>query len=133
MQTNVVIDEQRGNLIKIALQNLPFVPKEIFTISGVPQGTSRGAHAHRKMEQLLVLIQGEVEIKVRSASGECLVNLAKPGEYIYLAPLSWGQQTYKTSNAILQVFCSQEFDKSDYIHDLDNLEVEWSLINGLVQ
>ena len=130
MQMNVIMDKGRGNLIKIDLESLTFVPKEVFTISGAPIGIARGAHAHRKMEQLLVLIQGEVEIRVKSAAGELVENLIKPGEYIYLPPLSWGQQTYKTSNAILQVFCSQAFDKSDYIENMLELESEWKLSSG---
>ncbi len=121
------VDKNRGNLFKITLEELPFVPIEILTISNVPVGIKRGGHAHVVTHQLLLLVQGLIEINLITKNGPQTFVLKSPGENVYLEPLSWGEQTYLEPNSILQVLSSHEFNEEDYIYDLSELEKKWGL------
>ena len=121
-------EEGRGSLLKVSLFDLPFSCKEVFTISGVPAGVTRGRHAHKQNQQLLVLLRGEVEVKALSPSGIQFVILDKPGDSFFLPALTWGEETFIKENSILQVFASHLYDYDDYIFDLSELKGLWKSI-----
>ena len=53
----------KGLLAPIELGQLPFVPKRVFYVCGVPKGQERGNHAHYTTKQILTCIQGEIIVK----------------------------------------------------------------------
>lgn len=125
MQGILHVDPIRGNLLKIVTANLPFPPREILTISGVPAGTSRGGHAHRYTHQFLILVKGIVEIRIVKKEGLQCYLLKSPGESVHMEPFSWGEQIYISPDSILQVYCSHEYNPSDYIFEFSELEQAW--------
>tara|TARA_Y100000004_G_scaffold162538_1_gene191354 strand:- start:1135 stop:1527 length:393 start_codon:yes stop_codon:yes gene_type:complete len=91
-----------------------FDAKRMFYVTGVPKGSIRGYHAHKKDKQLLVCIKGSVKV--------CLDNGASPSEFlleegkaIFMDTLVWGTQEYLTGDDILLVLCSEEHDPDEYI------------------
>ncbi|MEX0828282.1 MAG: WxcM-like domain-containing protein, partial [Haliea sp.] len=56
------LTDERGSLLPLDWESLPFEPRRIFTVSCVPAGTVRGGHGHRTCAQLLVAIAGEIEV-----------------------------------------------------------------------
>ena len=126
MTIHLSIQADRGSLLKVSCEDLPFICKEVFTISGVPIGATRGSHAHKLSHQFLVLVQGEVDLKIIDKSGTFLVPLRNPGDFFYLPPLTWGEETFLTQDAILQVYTSHNYDPSDYILALSELEDLWA-------
>lgn len=124
------IDRMRGNLIKTELETLPFLCKESFTIFDVPTNTTRGFHAHIEAQQLLVLIQGAVELKVISKTGTEIILLDSPGDLFLLQPLCWGEQKFLTGDTVLQVYSSMTYDPEDYITSLSELQEKWTSASG---
>ena len=45
-------------------RDIPFQIKRIYYLTRVPENTIRGFHAHKKLEQVLICMNGEVTISV---------------------------------------------------------------------
>ena len=57
--------EDDGNLIPIeGGSDVPFDIKRIFYVYGVHDQDNRGKHAHHKTQQILICLQGELEVIV---------------------------------------------------------------------
>ena len=59
-----IIKDDDGTLVPIELSDLPFEPRRIFYVSGVPKGEERGNHAHFETQQILVCLQGSILVKL---------------------------------------------------------------------
>ena len=44
-----------------------------------------------------------------------------PGDHAFLDNMVWGEQEYLTGDDIMLVLCSTNFDKSDYIYDIEEI------------
>jgi hypothetical protein len=102
---------------------LPFEPKRIFIVKDVPIGTTRGRHAHKKCRQLLVCLNGVIRVNTLSKDNDSNEVLLQPGDSFLLENLVWGTQEYLTGKEIMMVFCSENYDKSDYITNYNTLFV----------
>ena len=71
--------DKRGKLIAIndVLNDVPFPIKRFMEISSVPEGETRGYHAHKTNEQLLLCFAGRIIIKTekRDQSGQIIIIL----------------------------------------------------------
>jgi hypothetical protein len=121
----LVFDEKRGDLLKVSLGDIPFLVKEVVTIFNVPIGVTRGCHAHKITQQLLVLISGKITVIIKSISGESRIVLDEPGDNVYLAPLNWGEQIFMAAGSVLQIYSSEAYDPDDYISDFSLLKEDW--------
>lgn len=108
-------DDERGSLLPIEFDQLPFVPQRLFTVSGMPAGTMRGGHAHRDGQQLLLCLQGRVEIHLRLRADEAHVTLLPKGSGLLIGPMIWCQQTYVCDGTVLLVMSSEPYDPNSYI------------------
>ena len=56
--------DSRGELcfVQSGTPPLPFDPKRVFWIYGVPEGQQRGCHAHRTCAELVFAVNGSVKI-----------------------------------------------------------------------
>jgi dTDP-4-dehydrorhamnose 3,5-epimerase-like enzyme len=106
--------EERGDLLPIDLDTLPFPPRRLFVVRGAPPGTVRGGHAHRRGEQLLVRLSGSIRVEVRRGSESDSVDLGDSGTGLLVPPGVWSSQTYLTADAALLVLCSHPYDPADY-------------------
>jgi hypothetical protein len=98
--------------------DLPFVPKRTFVVFDVPTRDVRGEHAHRVCHQFLVCVTGSVLAVVDDGEGrEEYASTVRPR--LYMPPMTWGTQYQYSSDAVLLVFASHEYDADDYIRDYD--------------
>ena len=126
MEIKSVSEENRGSLLKIVLDDLTFSPVEMLTINNVPVGTVRGMHAHKITEQLLLLVEGEIEVRAVFPHETIVVKLTNRGDYFYLPPLTWGEQKFLKLGTILQVYSSTIYDPTDYITEFAELKARWA-------
>lgn len=99
--------------------NIPFDIKRVFWTYETPDGVKRGHHAHYKTMQVLVCIQGEIEVETMQRNGEKQTFLlTSPDKGLYLPPSSWHTMVY-TKNAIQLVLASELYDSNDYIRDFN--------------
>lgn len=110
--------DHRGTLaIAEAQGELPFVPQRFFLVFDVPAGTSRGVHAHRTTDQLLVAASGTVAVSTDDGVRQREFVLDAPTAGLLLPRLVWASQHDFSVGAVLLVLASTHFEAADYIDD----------------
>jgi dTDP-4-dehydrorhamnose 3,5-epimerase-like enzyme len=98
---------------------LPFEIKRVYYICGVSVGVTRGFHAHKTLEQLLVAPIGCVDVEMDDGCGNKeLYVLDSPEKILYIGASLWHTMTWR-SEAVLMVMASQEYNSDDYIRDYE--------------
>ena len=112
--------DKYGNLIPIEGNlDIPFEIKRIYFIYGVDKNITRGFHAHRKLHQILICVNGKVKIKIKTPSEEEIVELNDPSVGLYLGRMTWREMFDFSEDAVLLVLASQYYDEKDYIRNYD--------------
>ncbi len=112
------VTDSRGNLSFLEeLKDVPFEVKRVYWLNNVPEQQVRGGHAHKTGEQVIVSMQGTVEVVLESQSGERLsYTLDRSDQGLYIPPMWWGQMLFK-GKALLLGLASDEFMEDDYIRN----------------
>lgn len=114
------ISNKYGHLTPIeGKYDIPYEIKRIFYIYGVPNGNTRGHHAHRKTYQTLICIHGSLKVKVTTPELEKVYILDSADKGLMIGPMVWGEQFDYTEDAVLLVLASDYFDEDDYIRNYD--------------
>ena len=83
-------------------------------------GVSRGHHAHKKLEQILICVHGSCKVLLDNGREKEVVILDKPNEGIYISNDIWREMFDFTEDAVLMVLASELYDESDYIRNYDD-------------
>lgn len=114
------VQDLRGDLAFGEVEkHLPFAPRRIFSIYGVPSREIRGEHAHRACHQLLMCISGSVDVMVDDGERRDTVTLDRPNLALHVPPMVWASQYHYSSDAILVVLASHGYEPSDYVREYD--------------
>jgi dTDP-4-dehydrorhamnose 3,5-epimerase-like enzyme len=119
---NIMRDEECecGSLIAIEeMKNIPFEMKRVFFIYGVDSKVSRGAHAHRASNQVLIAISGSCEILFDDGKERKKILLDSPDYGLYQNSMIWGEMHNFSKDCILMVISDDFYDPDDYIRDYD--------------
>ncbi|HVZ55140.1 MAG TPA: FdtA/QdtA family cupin domain-containing protein [Chitinophagaceae bacterium] len=112
------IHNRAGNITPVTnLETIPFAVKRIYYLYDMPGGESRGAHAHRALEQLVVAASGSFDITLDDGKNKKTVHLARPYMGLHLLPGMWRDISNFSSGAICLVLASDVYDETDYIRD----------------
>jgi acetyltransferase-like isoleucine patch superfamily enzyme/dTDP-4-dehydrorhamnose 3,5-epimerase-like enzyme len=110
--------DMRGSLAAMEFASqCPFMPKRLFMVHGVPNKSVRGEHAHHQCHQFLIAASGSVTVSVDDGKNRGTVVLDSPDRGMYIPPLTWGSQYQFSSDAVLLVLASHEYDDADYIRE----------------
>jgi len=86
------------------------------------KGDSRGNHAHKKCDQLMVCLSGQIKVTCDNGSN-ITTQLLKSGENGLFVPSGiWAKQDYLTDQAVLMVLCDRNFEENDYIRDFNEFK-----------
>lgn len=110
------------NVLEIA-RELPFGCQRIFYTYTVPEGSVRGEHAHKKCEQFLVAIRGELHVAVDNGDVRDEIVLDSPSKGLHLPAGCWGEQFSHSEDCVLLVLASLPYDNADYIRSYDEFVV----------
>ena len=97
--------------------NVPFKIKKVLTIMGMQGDDARGAHTHKKTEQVLCCIQGECTVDLEDGYRKKSVVLNKPEEGLLLYPYVWHVMRNFKPNTVLMSLASREYDEKEYVRD----------------
>lgn len=112
------ISDKRGDLTSIEyLEDLWFEIKRVYYIYNVPYGQSRGAHAHKRLEQLMIALSGNFDIKIVSSSEKKIFTLNEPDWALYIPKMVWREIYNFSQGAVCLVLASDIYDENDYIRD----------------
>jgi acetyltransferase-like isoleucine patch superfamily enzyme/dTDP-4-dehydrorhamnose 3,5-epimerase-like enzyme len=98
---------------------LPFEVRRYFAVYGVRSREVRGQHAHRQLHQFLTCVAGRCALLVDDGTSSEEVLLDTPSIGVHVPPMIWGVQSRFSSDAVLVVLASAEYDPADYIRDYD--------------
>ncbi|MDF2157151.1 FdtA/QdtA family cupin domain-containing protein [Algoriphagus sp. CAU 1675] len=96
--------------------------KRCFWISKVPEGATRGNHAHWKETQVLVAVAGRVILEIsKPGRNPEIFELNDPKEGLLVPPMHWVVSKFY-GNAVLLGLSDMPFSETDYIRDFDYFE-----------
>lgn len=112
--------DERGQLVALEEQkDIPFHIKRVYYMYDTDEGVTRGKHAHKHLEQILVCIHGSCKILLDNGREKKIVPLEKPYEGLYVANNMWREMFDFSPDAVLLVLASELYDPEDYIRDYD--------------
>ncbi|MCU0635994.1 MAG: FdtA/QdtA family cupin domain-containing protein [Gemmatimonadaceae bacterium] len=97
--------------------HLPFPPLRYFLIAGVPQGSLRGEHAHRELEQFLICAHGSCRVVLEDGTTRDEILLDSPGIGVYIAPMTWTTILHDSPDTTVLVLASDTYREADYIRE----------------
>lgn len=112
--------DERGCLtIAESMGSVPFPISRIYWIYDVPQGARRGCHANKISYEYLVAVNGSVTVTLEDKNGRRTYNMCSKAKGLLLPPETWTELTDFSSDAVLLVFASHDYDLSTYINSHD--------------
>lgn len=115
------ITDVRGNLS--FLQNsdqIPFDIQRVFWIYDVPGGETRGGHAYKQQQELIIVISGSIDIIVVDPNGsETKFSLNRSYSGLYIPAMHWRHLENFSTNSVSVHLSDSEFSEDDYIRDFD--------------
>lgn len=110
--------DRKGNLTVVENGiTLPFDVKRVYYLYDVPGGESRGAHAHRELEQLIVAASGSFTVTLDDGKCKRSFFLNRPYQALYVKRGMWRDLVDFSSGAVCMVLASDIFKAEDYIRD----------------
>lgn len=113
--------ERKGNLSVVENgKTLPFDVKRVYYLYDVPGGESRGSHAHKELEQLIIAASGSFRVTLDDGKCKRTFYLNRPYQGLYVKPGIWRELDDFSSGAVCMVLASDVFKSEDYIRIYDD-------------
>ena len=110
-----VIDVRGRLLVGEFPHQIPFEVHRFFVVSEVPEGVSRGGHAHRACHQFVVVLSGTVTIDVSHEATHRRLVLGSHDAGLHIPPGVFARQSDFSPGAIMLVLASEPYDPDDYV------------------
>ena len=118
------ITDPRGNLTSIEGGNqVPFDIARVYYLYDVPGGESRGGHAHRQLQQLIVAAAGSFDVIVDDGTETARFHLNRSYYGLYVPRLTWRELGNFSSGSVCLVLASEPYSEQDYYRDYDGFLV----------
>ena len=100
-------------------ENIPFDIKRVYWTYFTPNHVERGAHAHKKLQQLIVAVSGIIDFTLIDSKGnKTNYVLDNPDIGLYIPNGYWREIRFSHS-AVLLCLASEKYDENDYIRSLN--------------
>ena len=111
------IENVLGTIGVVENNTIPFEMKRVYYLYDIPSSASRGGHAHKNLQQVLIAISGSFDVIVKDGISEEKITLNKPNMGLLINANIWRELDNFSSGAVCLVMASAVFDESDYIRD----------------
>ena len=118
------IMDVRGNLSFLQNEDqIPFNIKRVFWIYDVPGGETRGGHAFKTQQELIIVISGSIDIVVTDSRGkETKFCLNRSYSGLYIPPMHWRHLENFSTNSVSVHLSSADFSEADYIRNYNEFK-----------
>jgi len=115
--------DDRGNLSFIEeCKQIPFVINRTYWIYDVPGGETRGSHAFKETQELIIALSGSFDLLLHDGENETRYYLNRSYYGVYVPQMIWRKMENFSTNALALVVASTEFNKTDYIRDFEEFK-----------
>lgn len=120
--------DKRGNLSFIESNNhIPFAIARTYWIYDVPGGETRGGHAYRQNEELVVALSGSFDVVLHDGQQEYRFHLNRSYYGVFIPKMMWRTLDNFSTNSLALVLASTGYDAQDYIRDFEQFRKEVNL------
>jgi dTDP-4-dehydrorhamnose 3,5-epimerase-like enzyme len=114
--------DMRGSLGVVEDSALPFDIRRMYYLFDVPLGAVRGEHGHKKLQQLILCLNGQCDITLNDGHRQYHFELPSPAQGLFVPPGLWRQLRFREPATVCCVLASMPYDKDDYIFSFDEFE-----------
>lgn len=112
------IEDPRGNLSFIEEEkHVPFKIERSYWIYDVPGGQTRGGHAFKEQQELIVALSGSFDVVIDDGTNKQTFSLNRSYYGLYIPAGLWRQMQNFSTNSLALVLSSTPFSENDYIRD----------------
>jgi dTDP-4-dehydrorhamnose 3,5-epimerase-like enzyme len=115
--------DRRGSLSFFESSNqVPFEIKRTYWIYDVPGGETRGGHAYKSLQEIVIALSGSFDVHVESKAGSEVYSLNRSYNALYLPAGTWRSLQNFSTNAICLVAASDVYNDEDYIREFNEFK-----------
>ena len=109
------ISDPRGNLTFVEnSRHVPFEIKRVFFLYDIPTAADRGAHAHKKLEQVIICLSGSFDVALDNGKEKERIHLNRPWHGLYVPPMVWASEINFDPGSVCLVLASDLYDEAEY-------------------
>ncbi len=110
--------DERGTLTVIENdKEIPFEIRRIYYLHNNSTDMARGKHAHKKLNQFIIAMNGSFDITIDDGNETETYNLRDCNQGLFICPMIWRDIRNFTKDAICVVLASEFFDEDDYLRN----------------
>jgi dTDP-4-dehydrorhamnose 3,5-epimerase-like enzyme len=122
----LTLDHYRDDRGCLSVLEIDFDIKRIYYLSDTTDGKSRGMHAHRKLEQIFFVVQGDCVLTLDDGISQTTFNLSQNSMAIKVPAGYWRELHSFAPKTVTVVACSDKYYEGDYIRSYDSY-IDWRL------
>ncbi len=108
----------KGNITVVENNiTVPFAVRRTYYLYDIPGGESRGAHAHKELQQLIIAASGSFNVTLDDGNIKRTFMLNRPYQGLLIVPGIWRTLDDFSSGSVCLVLASHPYEKEDYIRD----------------
>lgn len=105
-----------GTLLAVLnFSKIPFLPRRVYWISGMLIHEPRGFHAHKTLNQILVVAQGRIKLDLYLGTQKSSFDISSHEDHIYIPAGYWREFCALEENSTVLVIADEVYNESDYI------------------
>lgn len=117
------IPDERGNLSFFENnRQIPFDIKRVYWIYDVPGGETRGGHAYKELEEVIVALSGSFDVVLHDGKEEKRFTLNRSYYGLYVPQMMWRKLENFSTNALAFVAANAPYEEADYIRDFETFQ-----------
>ena len=118
------VHDPRGNLTFIEEKShVPFNIRRVFYLYDVPGGESRGGHANRALEQLIIAATGSFDVTVDDGTQHKRFSLNRSYVGLFIPSMLWREINNFSTGSVCLVLASAPYAAEDYYRDYDEFRM----------
>lgn len=114
--------DNRGKLVALegGQDVIPFEIKRVYYMFDTLPNEARGFHAHTKLEQVIIAMDGACRFVLDDGQKRETVLLNRPDVGLYIGPGMWREMHDFSYGCKLVVLASEHYDEKEYIRNYDD-------------
>ena len=115
-----VFGDERGKLISLeSNKNIPFEIKRVYYIFDTLPEQTRGMHAHKITEEIVIAIDGACQFILDDGKTREKIWLNRPDIGLYIGHEIWREMYHFSYGCKLMVIASEYYDENEYIRNYE--------------